>query len=40
MKEFSLKDKTVIVTGAMGLIGTEVCEALSMAGANIILIDI
>ena len=40
MKEFSLKDKTVIVTGAMGLIGTEVFEALSMAGANIILIDI
>jgi len=40
LQEFSLKDKTVIVTGAMGLIGTEVCEALSMAGANIILIDI
>ena len=40
MKEFSLKNKVVIVTGAMGIIGTEVCDALITAGAKIAIIDI
>lgn len=37
---FSLKNKTAIVTGALGLIGREHCKALSEAGANVIVADI
>jgi NAD(P)-dependent dehydrogenase (short-subunit alcohol dehydrogenase family) len=37
---FSLKDKTAIVTGACGLLGTKHAEALAGAGANVILCDI
>src|ERR1700749_488177 len=37
---FSLKNKTAIVTGALGLIGRKHCEALAMAGANVIVADI
>ena len=40
MKIFSLKNKTAIVTGALGLIGKKHCEALAMAGANVIVADI
>lgn len=40
MKLFDLKDKTAIVTGALGLIGKEHCQALSEAGANVIAADI
>ena len=36
---FSLKDKSVLVTGAAGLIGSEVSAAMSAAGANMILAD-
>ncbi len=36
---FSLKGKTAIVTGACGLIGKKHCEALSKAGANIVVAD-
>ena len=39
MKIFSLKNKTAIVTGALGLIGKKHCEALAMAGANVIIAD-
>ena len=39
-KEFSLKNKVVVITGAYGLIGKEVCDALSSYGAITILIDI
>jgi NAD(P)-dependent dehydrogenase (short-subunit alcohol dehydrogenase family) len=39
MKLFSLKNKTAIVTGALGLIGKKHCEALAMAGANVIVGD-
>lgn len=39
MKLFSLKNKTAIVTGALGLIGKKHCEALAMADANVIVAD-
>jgi NAD(P)-dependent dehydrogenase (short-subunit alcohol dehydrogenase family) len=40
MELFSLKNKTAIVTGALGLIGKEHCKALNEAGANVIVADI
>jgi len=40
MKLFDLKNKTAIVTGALGLLGKEHCKALSYAGANVIVCDL
>ncbi|MFC0186085.1 NAD(P)-dependent dehydrogenase, short-chain alcohol dehydrogenase family [Pseudarcicella hirudinis] len=40
MELFSLKNKTAIVTGALGLIGKKHCEALAKAGANVVVADI
>ena len=40
MDIFSLQGKTAIVTGALGLIGKKHCEALAMAGANVIVADL
>lgn len=40
MELFSLKNRTAIVTGALGLIGKEHSKALSEAGANVIVADI
>src|SRR5476651_2172269 len=39
MDLFSLKNKTAIVTGALGLIGKNHCEALALAGANVVVAD-
>ena len=36
---FSLKGKCVLVTGAMGLIGSEISAAISAAGANLVAVD-
>ena len=40
MDIFSLKNKTAIVTGALGLLGKQHCIALSEAGANIVAADL
>lgn len=40
MDLFSLKNKTAIVTGALGLIGKEHCRALAEAEANIVVVDL
>lgn len=40
MEIFSLKNKTAIITGALGLIGKQHCKALSEAGANVVVTDI
>ncbi len=40
MDLFNLKNKTAIVTGALGLIGRKHCEALAAAGANVVVADI
>ena len=40
MDLFSLEKKVTIVTGACGLLGTQHCEALAAAGANVVVADL
>jgi len=40
MKEFLLTNKVILISGAAGLIGSEITDALASAGAKIILLDI
>ena len=40
MELFSLKDKVIVVTGAIGLLGFEYCKAIIQAKGTPILIDI
>lgn len=37
---FSLQDKVIVVTGAMGLIGKEICDAFCEAGGSVVVTDI
>ena len=39
-KLFSIKDKTIVVTGGLGQIGSSYCEALGEYGANIVILDL
>ena len=40
MKLFDLSNKTIILTGGAGFLGSQYAEGLSQAGANIVLADI
>ena len=40
IKLFNLKNKTVILTGSAGRLGTRFAHVLSEAGANAVLVDI
>lgn len=37
---FDLTNKTIVVTGSAGLLGSQYCEILSEAGADVVLIDL
>lgn len=37
---FSLKNKSAIVTGGAGIIGSHICKGLADAGANVAIVDI
>ena len=39
-KLFDLSNRTVILTGGSGLLGSQYAEGLSQAGANLVLADI
>lgn len=39
-KLFSLKNKTAIVTGGLGILGKAFCAALAGSGANVVVVDI
>jgi NAD(P)-dependent dehydrogenase (short-subunit alcohol dehydrogenase family) len=40
LDKFSLKDKVGVVTGGVGLLGTEFCKTLAEAGAAVVVVDL
>ena len=40
LDKFSLKDQVAIVTGGVGLLGTEFCKTLAEAGAAVAVVDL
>jgi len=40
LKKFSLKNKTIILTGSAGILGTQYSHMLCESGANVVLLDI
>jgi len=40
LPEFYLGGKVVLVTGALGLIGQEICDAIAMAGGHVVTTDL
>lgn len=39
-KLFSIKDKVILITGAGGILGTRLCQALAELGAKLVVVDI
>ena len=39
-KIFDLSNKTIVITGAAGFLGSQYAEGLSQVGANVVLADI
>lgn len=39
-KIFNLKNRTIVLTGSSGLLGTQYSHTLSEAGANVVLVDV
>jgi NAD(P)-dependent dehydrogenase (short-subunit alcohol dehydrogenase family) len=37
---FDLKDKTAVVTGALGILGKNFCSGLAQSGANVVVVDL
>lgn len=37
---FNLKGKVVIITGALGLLGTELCQAFADCGSHVVVVDL
>jgi NAD(P)-dependent dehydrogenase (short-subunit alcohol dehydrogenase family) len=40
LDQFNLKDRTAVVTGGVGLLGTEFCRTLAEAGAAVAVVDL